>query len=82
MRPETQKRRTTIEPMFLGIDAAAEYLNVSRWTIKQLLRRGLLKAKKAGRRTLVEHSTIKSYADSLPAARFAPSAHPMQPKGT
>jgi excisionase family DNA binding protein len=75
MQSRSKRQEVTIEPIFLGIDATAKYLNVSAWTVKQLLRRGVLKAKKAGRRTLVQHATIKSYAETLPDARFAPSRH-------
>lgn len=62
-----------IEPAFLSIDATAEYLHVSPWSVKELLRLRVLQARKAGRRTLVEFASVKAYAQTLPAAEFAPS---------
>jgi len=70
-KPKTQD--TAVEPAFLGILDTARFLGVSEWTVKQMLRRGFIKAKKAGRRTVVIHATTKAYAESLPNAKFAPS---------
>jgi len=56
----------------LSVDEAAKTLGLSPWMIKDLLRQGLLKGRKAGVRTLVEADSLKTYWDNLPAARFAP----------
>jgi hypothetical protein len=61
-----------LEPAFLSIENAARYTSESTWTIEDLLRRGVLKAKKSGRRTLVEVASIKERAESLPIATFKP----------
>jgi excisionase family DNA binding protein len=56
----------------LSILEAAKTLGVSEWTVKDLLRQGLLKGRKAGSRTLVEAAGLKAYWDALPAAQYAP----------
>jgi hypothetical protein len=58
-------------PIFLSIDDAATALGLSPWSIKQELRRGTLCARKNGRRTVIEYSSVKELAASLPVARFA-----------
>lgn len=73
MSTNRKVREAAIEPAFLSIDATAEYLHVSPWSVKELLRRHVLRAKKAGRRTLVEFGSVRAYAQSLPTAEFAPS---------
>lgn len=69
-----EKRKTSeaIEPKFVTINDAARYTGESAWTIKNELRKGRLKAKKAGRRTLVEFATVKARAENLPDATFTP----------
>jgi hypothetical protein len=59
------------EPVFVSILEAARLTSESTWTVKQLLRSGVYRARKAGSRTLIEYSTIKARAESLPAATFA-----------
>jgi hypothetical protein len=59
-------------PLFVSIKEVAEMTGESTWTVKDLLRRGIYKARKAGRRTLVEFESVKQRADSLPIAQFAP----------
>jgi hypothetical protein len=54
------------------IPESARQLAVSEWFIKDLLRKKKLKAKKAGRRTIVNVQSRKDYANSLPDAEFAP----------
>jgi hypothetical protein len=60
------------EPVFVSIEDAARYTSESPWLIKDLLRKGVLKARKAGRRTLVDFASVKARAASLPDAKFAP----------
>jgi hypothetical protein len=61
-----------LEPAFVSIRAAAEFSGESEWTIKNELRLGNLKAKKSGRRTLIDFASVKRRAASLPDAKFAP----------
>lgn len=62
-----------IEPAFVSIHDAAIYMSESRWTIKNRLRLGQLRARKSGRRTLVEFASLKEFAEALPVATFAPA---------
>jgi excisionase family DNA binding protein len=58
-------------PLRVSIGEAAQATGLSQWSIKQLLRQGKLRAKKHGRRTLIDYVSLKSYVDNLPDARFA-----------
>jgi hypothetical protein len=64
--------RVKLQPRFLSIGETAEFLSISPWSVKDLLKRGVLKAKKSGRRTLVETESANAHADSLPAAKYLP----------
>ena len=55
-----------------SIKNTAAVIGVSEWTVKDLLRRGVLKARKAGRRTLVIVASREAYIASLPPATFLP----------
>jgi hypothetical protein len=59
-------------PLFLSIKEVAKISGESTWTVKDLLRRGIYKARKSGRRTLVEFESVKNRAETLPIATFAP----------
>lgn len=59
--------------LFLSIRDAAITLALSQWAIKDLLRRGALHGRKAGRRTLVTAHSVRDYANSLPHATFLPA---------
>lgn len=69
----------TIEPAFLSIADAARWRGESVWRIKQLLRQGILKAKKSGRRTLVSFSSLKASIQGLPDAEFTKPRRKAQP---
>ena len=60
------------EPLAVSIEAAAITTGESDWTVKQRLRKGQYKAKKAGRRTLVDYQSVKDFWKTLPAAKFLP----------
>jgi len=60
------------DPDFEEIPESARQLAVSSWFVKDLLRRGKLRAKKAGRRTIVSVQSRKNYANALPDAEFLP----------
>lgn len=72
MRPETS---TKSEPLFYSVADTAHILAMSPWSVKDLLKRKLLRAKKAGRRTLIEGPSVRDYAASLPAATFMAPRH-------
>lgn len=59
-------------PMYEPIAECARQLAISAWSVKDLLRQGKLRAKKHGRRTIVEVASRLEYAESLPDAEFAP----------
>lgn len=61
-----------IEPVYVSIADAAKYTAESPWKVKDRLRRGIYTARKSGRRTLVEFSSVKAFAKTLPTATFAP----------
>jgi hypothetical protein len=61
-----------IEPLGLSIGKTAEVTSESAWTVKQRLRAGEYRAKKAGRRTIVEYGSVKEVWASLPDAKFMP----------
>jgi hypothetical protein len=63
---------TKTEPLFYSIVDTAHILAMSPWSVKDLLKRKVLRARKAGRRTLVEGPSVQDYAASLPAAKYMP----------
>jgi hypothetical protein len=71
MEVEVQITNSGIEPAYLSIAEAAIYTAESPWTVKDKLRRGIYKAKKSGRRTLVDVASVKAHLADLPDAKFA-----------
>jgi hypothetical protein len=59
-------------PMYEPIAECARQLAISAWSVKDLLRQGKLRAKKHGRRTIVEVASRIEYVETLPDATFAP----------
>jgi hypothetical protein len=70
--PQAPDVHAGIEPAFMSIRAVAAFMAESVWTTKQKLRSGIYRAKKSGRRTLIEFASVKAAAESLPVAKFAP----------
>jgi hypothetical protein len=68
--------KTFLEPVYVSIDDAAKFTGESPWTVKMELRAGILRARKAGRRTLVEVASLKERAAKMPPAAFAPPPAP------
>jgi hypothetical protein len=68
IRPEITGQ--AIKPLGVSIKQAAEITGQSEWTIKQKLRAKVYKAKKAGRRTLVDYESIEAAWKALPDATF------------
>jgi hypothetical protein len=66
-------RSRGIEPIGVSIADAAVMTGESEWTIKDRLRRKIYRAKKSGRRTLIDPASIREHFAALPDARFRPS---------
>jgi hypothetical protein len=69
-----ESQQDKIEPAYIRIAAAAVFTSESEWTVKDKLRRGIYRAKKSGRRTLIEMASVKSHLGDLPDAKFAKPA--------
>jgi len=63
-------------PLVLSIADTAKVTSESEWTVKDKLRKGVYRARKSGRRTLIEFSSIREHWESLPRAKFAPTPSP------
>jgi hypothetical protein len=57
-----------IEPVLVTIQAAARMIGNSQWTVRDKIKRGVLDAKKDGKRVLVTVTSIRRHVDGLPAA--------------
>jgi hypothetical protein len=60
------------KPLGLSIKETAEITSESEWQVKERLRRGEYKAKKAGRRTIIIYQSVEDHWNSLPDATFKP----------
>ena len=58
-------------PLALGILDAARAAGVGRSTIYENINSGALKARKAGRRTLILRADLQAWLDSFPAVKAA-----------
>jgi excisionase family DNA binding protein len=56
----------TIEPAALSPKGACSYLSLSKRSVSNLIADGVLIAKRAGGRTLVDFESVKAYYQSLP----------------
>lgn len=54
-----------IPKVFLSRREAAEAYSISVWTVDELIAAGEVKAKKKGRRVLVNATSMKTWADGL-----------------
>jgi excisionase family DNA binding protein len=59
-------------PAYTSVETASTLLGLSRRTIYQMLGRGELRARKAGKRTLVDIPHALRYLENLPAAQIKP----------
>jgi excisionase family DNA binding protein len=55
------------DKMYLGRDAAAEFLDVSPRTIDDAIRAGDLEAFRVGRRVLIRRDSLIQFAERVPA---------------
>ena len=58
-------------PLALGILEAARAASVGRSTIYENINSGALKARKAGRRTLILRADLQAWLDSFPVVKAA-----------
>ena len=58
------------EPLFYSVESAADTLGMSKWWVREQLRLGVLRARKAGRRTIIEGQSVRDCANALPVAKF------------
>jgi hypothetical protein len=70
------RERIGVPPLALTIADAAKATGESEWTVKDRLRKGQYRARKAGKRTLVELPSIVEHWESLPRAKFTPAPSP------
>ena len=55
-----------IGPIFVSVKQAAKALNISPWSMYQLLDAGKVRSQYSGRRRLVRVDSLRAYADNLP----------------
>jgi len=64
----------------LGIDAAAQVLSISKWTVRAYIREGKLRPVRLGRRVLLEEAELERFIasgrDGLPSVSPPQSGDP------
>lgn len=63
---EFNTSKSGLEPHFVSVKAAAEFLDSTPWTVYQLLDSGAIKSQYQGRRRKVVLSSLREYAEGLP----------------
>ncbi len=53
--------QTAIQPLAISVSEACKLLGLSRFSINQLLRNGVIKSKKVGRRVLVLTQSLQEF---------------------
>jgi hypothetical protein len=61
-----------VEKLGGSINEVADLTGESPWKVKEKLRNGTYKARKSGRRTIVELSSVHEAWKKLPVAKYAP----------
>jgi hypothetical protein len=69
----------SVEPAAMSPRHAAAYLSISKRTLSTLIAQGVLVARKANSRTLVDFTSIKNYYAGLPV-KTAPAPIPNAPR--
>jgi hypothetical protein len=60
------------EPGWVSVAFISHWTGESSWTVRNVhLREGHYKARKSGRRTLIEFASVKAFMSKLPVATFA-----------
>lgn len=62
----------THKPEYLSVPEACAFVGIGRTKLYALLSEGLVTARKAGTRTLVEAGSLTAWTASLPVATFNP----------
>lgn len=58
-----------LEPHFVSVKAAAEFLDSTPWSVYQLLDGGAIESRYEGRRRKVVLASLRAYAEGLPVER-------------
>ena len=56
------------EPYALSIEEAANFCGIGRTKLYELIKKGAIKARKLGRRTILPVADLKEFVESLPLA--------------
>jgi hypothetical protein len=64
------KPEPTLRPRLVSVTTTSAYTGESEWKVRDKLRRGIYRAKKSGRRTLIELASVDEDLDRLPDAKF------------
>jgi hypothetical protein len=67
--PEFNTSKQGLEPHFVSVKAAAEFLDSTPWSVYQLLDAEVIDSQYEGRRRKVVLSSLRAYAESLPRER-------------
>jgi hypothetical protein len=72
--PEVLEREhvAPVTPIFCSVEAATKIIAGSERAVIDLIARGIIKAVKSDRRTLVVVQSLYDYANSLPPAKLTP----------
>jgi hypothetical protein len=60
---------TTLEPIFISVKEAARMLNLTPWSMYQILDAEKVEARYFGRRRMVVLASLREFAKSLPTER-------------
>jgi hypothetical protein len=68
-RQTPQHEAATLEPIFISVKEAARMLNLTPWSMYQILDAEKVEARYFGRRRMVVLASLREFADSLPTER-------------
>lgn len=64
--PDFTTSKQGLEPHFVSVKAAADFLDTTPWTVYQLLDDGAIESRYQGRRRKVVLASLRAYAEGLP----------------
>lgn len=67
MHPTGSEVGDSLSPIFVSVKQAAQMLGISAWVVYQLLDEQKIESRYQGRRRLVLVTSLREYADNLPA---------------